>query len=200
MYNKMDDIIKMVKNGTISGREAYNFFSRDFPNTKVKKDTSGLSDEDAYRFYAGKILANRGPVSELGYDEGKLVLSPSRERRSNISGMTKENRQMYVDLNDPSAVAHESIHAGILSLPEDSDLKHKLMINPHLNEMITRAIMLRRYGGIEEKELGREDPQVRKAQKMLQNDPEFVKMIQQLEREAGKETARRLINRQGAVL
>ena len=99
----------------------------------------------------------------------------------------------------PSVVAHESIHAGINSLPKDSDIRKRLKEDSDLNELVTRAIMLRRFGDIEENESGVKDPQVTQARNMLKNKPEFLKFIQSLEKESAHEGARRLIEKQGSI-
>lgn len=195
----MEKLIDLVNSGRISGSDAYKIFREEWPKAKAIPDSLGLSNEDAYRLYAGQMLAMAAPTSYLGYNEHNITYSPSRKKRSNISGMTIPNNQIYVDLNDPSVVAHESIHAGINSLPKDSDIRKRLKEDSDLNELVTRAIMLRRFGDIEENESGVKDPQVTQARNMLKNKPEFLKFIQSLEKESAHEGARRLIEKQGSI-
>lgn len=161
--------------------------------TKKPTPDTRLDDAEADQLYAAKMAAQFSPLAALGYDEDKMVVTPRRDKKLNYEGIYSARKDsLWANLaSGPSTPVHESIHRGI-ELLKRSGSKEAAELGHYDNEIVTRAIMLRTFGGLETEEAGggRPHPQVETAAHNLAKNPKFVKLIETLEQQAAHEGAR----------
>ena len=152
-----------------------------------------LTKESAYKLYAAQMAAMRSPISFLGLDpQNTIVTQPnSKEAKLNAEGAQKDGLT-WIDLRGGrSASVHEDAHRGLerinsLQSREDN----------YGNEMAVRYLMSKYFPGQEESEdKGGGIKQIEQAKRIFGGDsPTAIsnrKIIEEAERKAGEEIARR---------
>lgn len=155
-----------------------------------------LSASSAERLYAAQMSANKTPLSSLGFDPNRMTLTPTGDY-SILGAYFPETDRIWTT-NSRTTPVHESIHRGISQLVEDQpEFIDRMNKWKGGEETLVRALMLRHFGDAENqtyKSRGRlPSPQVAQARVAMGN-PEFQKLLGDIERSAHYKYAKKLID------
>lgn len=152
-----------------------------------------LTTTEADYLYGAKMLASRSPTAALGYDERNITMTTSgggyelNYGGAHLASVDHIWTDTAVGISTP---VHESIHRGIAKLKRAGS-KEANELSRYDNEMVTRAIMLRHFGDLEEHS-GSDPEQIKEAAKMLKN-PKFVGLINSIDKQAAHLRAKELM-------
>lgn len=190
-----DEVLDVARKAYAKGESQSAAISDAAADKKPTPDTR-LDSVEADQLYAAKMAAQFSPLAALGYDDDKITITPRRDKKLTYEGVYAARKDSIWSnmASGPSTPVHESIHRGI-ELLKKSGSKEANELSHYDNEIVTRAIMLRTFGGLETEEAGggAPHPQVETAAHNLAKNPKFVKLIETLEQQAAHEGAKKLM-------
>lgn len=175
-----------------------------------------MTREIANQMQREQLASNKGPISALGFDPSTSVVTP--DAGVTVAGLTFPTRTWAsINETDRSSLTHESVHKGLRDfIYSDPELRKRVdrygsvSVNDKGirtavdgDELVTRALINRHLGPVEYYTNFAADPkdyrggnaQVLKAINLALDDPEFEKLLQDIEKKGHHAGAQRLINR-----
>jgi len=142
-----------------------------------------MTGNEADQLYAAKMAAQKIALASLGFDERNITITGREEGRFSSAGFMRGKNTWVAMAGGASTPVHESIHRGIAVLKERG-VKEAKELSGMKEELVTRAILLRKFGDVEEtEEGGGKHPQIDEARKLAKN-PDFIRIMNELERQA----------------
>lgn len=141
----------------------------------------------ADKLYAAWTAAQSSPLAALGFDPRKLITAPSaitQGKELTIGGSYQPGAdQVFTTGQHDSTLVHEAIHRGVQKLKEAGMFPQNA--NNVREEIMTRALMNKYYGGIERGRGAAGDEQVDAATKAYA-DPKYAKILDEVEAAASQ--------------
>ncbi len=158
--------VKNVKNNTLEG--LMDFTSQNALKVYASPDIN----ESLNKAYSrAALVVDRIPVAKLGFDPSRIVvdITTPKDRLNFYGGYDRKADIIYMGVNSPETMVHESIHRGFKILEENNPDIKKLMRQFPVEEYYVRYLMHKFAGNPEEKR-DPGHPQVEKAKKLFKDD------------------------------
>jgi hypothetical protein len=163
---------------------------RAFNQESLDRLPARATDQDmSDRLYSAWLASRSSPVAALGFDPRTVVTAPKSvagDSKMTLSGAYFPSRDlMFTTGQYDSTHAHEAIHRGLQKLREANRLPKDF--SKDLEEILTRAMMMRHYGGVERGRGEVGDRQISDAELLMkQPGQRITRIIDDAEAEAAK--------------
>lgn len=161
------------------------FNQQSLENLPARPTDQAMSD----RLYSAWLASRSSPVAALGFDPRAMVTAPSSvagNANLTLGGTYSPSKDlMFTTGQHDSTYGHEAIHRGLQKLREANRLPKDFPKD--LEEILTRAMMMRYYGGVEKGRGEAGDQQISAAEMLLkQPGQRITKIIDDAEAAAAK--------------
>lgn len=152
--------------------------------------TTASTPEERDHIVNNWIAAQKSSVSALGFDPRVTIHTPPGTHQLTVNGLyDPQNDSMWYDANHEDAVVHESFHRGITKLMNTPGLLPQGARNYLDNsgqELLVRAFKEKYFGDIEMGDGQAGNDQVQRGKWLLENNPDTVQTMNDLENAAAK--------------